>query len=110
MNEQSTRAVLGIPAVRRFLVARICRAVGSTLLAATVGWHVFDLTGSALALGLLGIVEFLPVIPIGLFGGALADTRDRVRLARRMLLGVAACMVALAVVGFTGVGVPWVFG
>lgn len=110
MNEQSTRAVLAIPAVRRFLVARTCRSVGSTLLAATVGWHVFDLTGSAFALGLLGIVEFLPVIPIGLYGGALADTRDRAKLARRMLVGVATCLAGLAAVGFLGAGVGWIFG
>lgn len=110
MIEASTRAVLRIPAVRRFLLARTCRAIGSTGLAATVGWHVFDLTGSALALGLLGIVEFLPVIPVGLYGGALADTGDRVRLARRTLLGVAACVAGLAATGFLEASVGWVFG
>lgn len=109
MSQRETRQVLGIAAVRSFLLARMCRAVGSTLLAATLGWHVFDLTGSALALGLLGIVEFLPVIPVGLTGGALADTRDRVALARRMQAAVVLCMAALAAVGFSGAGVGWVF-
>ena len=110
LSGHPTREVLGIQAVRRFIVARVCRAVGNTLLAATVGWHVFDLTGSALALGLLGIVEFLPVIPVGLYGGALADTRDRVQLVRRTLVGVALCMAGLAAVAFSGGGVGWVFG
>lgn len=91
-------------------MARVFRAMASTLLAATLGWHVYDLTGSALALGLLGIVEFLPVIPVGLYGGALADTRDRVRHTRRTQAGVATCLALLAGVGFAGLGVGWVFG
>ena len=99
-----------MPTVRRFLVARVCRSSSNTLLAATVGWHVYDLTGSALALGLLGIVQFLPVIPVGLYGGALADTRDRVALARRTLVGVGLAMAALAGVGFAEAAVGWVFG
>jgi MFS family permease len=110
LTRHPTREVLGIAAVRWFIVARVCRGISGTLLGATIGWHVYDLTGSALALGLLGILEFMPVIPVGLYGGALADTRDRVALARRTLLGVAACLAALAFVGFSGLAVPWVFG
>lgn len=109
MSGHPTREVLAIPAVRRFLGIRVCRSMGSTLLRATVGWHVFDLTHSTLALGLLGIVEFVPVIPVGLYGGALADTRDRVLLAQQTQLAMAVCLAALSGVGFSGGGVGWVF-
>lgn len=109
MSGHPTREVLAIPAVRRFLGIRVCRSMGSTLLQATVGWHVFDLTHSTLALGLLGIVEFVPVIPVGLYGGALADTRDRVLLAQQTLLAVTVCLAALSGVGFSEAGVGWVF-
>lgn len=85
------------------------RAAASTLLAAAVGWHVYDLTGSPLALGILGVVQFLPVIPIGLLGGALADSRDRVALARRAIYGLASAAAGLALAAFSGAPVAWIF-
>jgi len=47
-----------------------------------VPFQVYDLTGSAAAVGLLGVAELLPIIAFGLWGGALADAVDR----RRMVL------------------------
>jgi MFS family permease len=107
--EHPTRQVLRIRPVRPFLAARILRSAASTLLAATVGWHVFELTGSTLALGALGVVQFLPVIPIGLLGGALADSRDRVALARRAILALALAAAGLSGAALAGASVEWVF-
>lgn len=42
-----------------------------------LSYHVFAVTGSYAALGLLGLVEFLPIIPVALLGGLLADRFDR---------------------------------
>ncbi len=42
-------------------------------MAATLSYHIYDVTGSFAALGILGLVEFLPVIPVSLFGGVAAD-------------------------------------
>ena len=42
-----------------------------------LSYHVFLATGSYAALGLLGLVEFLPVIPVALLGGVFADRFDR---------------------------------
>jgi MFS family permease len=63
--------------VRAYSAARVFSTLAHSLLGATFGWHVYDLTASSLWLGVLGLVEFLPVIPASLFGGALADNRDR---------------------------------
>jgi MFS family permease len=41
-----------------------------------------QLTGSAFALGLLGVAELVPLVKSGLFGGLLADRFDRARLLR----------------------------
>jgi len=109
MAEHPTLQVLRIPAIRHYAVARFCRAAASTGLAAAVGWHVYDATGSALALGILGVVEFLPVIPVGLLGGALADSRNRVRLARTAQFAIAAGAAALAIIHAAGLPVGWVF-
>ena len=41
-----------------------------------------QLTGSAFAVGLLGVVELVPLVVFGLYGGVLADRLDRRRLLR----------------------------
>jgi predicted MFS family arabinose efflux permease len=50
-----------------------------TLIAAPV--QIKQLTNSYLAVGLIGLAEFLPTIVCGLFGGVIADSRDRRRTA-----------------------------
>ena len=75
--EHPTRQVLGIPAVRYFVVSRFFSGLARGLLHATLAWHVWKLSDSAFYLGVLGVLEFLPVIPVSLFAGALADSYDR---------------------------------
>ena len=67
-----------------------------SLLTATLAWHVFAVTGSAFQLGMLGLVAFLPVLPMSLLGGALADSRDRRKVAA---LAQSAALVGAAALG-----------
>ncbi len=62
-----------------------------------VPFQVYELTGSSLAVGLLGVAEFLPVIVLALVGGALADAFDRRRLVQIAEVGAALVAVALLV-------------
>ncbi len=48
----------------------------------TVRWHVYGLTHSMVALGLIGLSRFIPLFLCSLLGGAIADAKDR----RRILL------------------------
>lgn len=95
-----TRQVLALPAVRRFLLARFFGMFGRSLIAAMLSYHIFVITGSYAALGILGLVEFAPVIPVSLFGGVLADRFERRSLL--LLAAVASLLVAgvLAVLAF----------
>lgn len=45
--------------------------------ATIVGWQVYELTGSVLDLGLVGLFEAIPSILVALYAGHLADLRDR---------------------------------
>jgi MFS family permease len=54
--------------------------------------QVKQLTGSTLAVGLLGACELIPLVVCGLYGGALADWLDR----RRMIIGCEAGLGVLA--------------
>jgi MFS family permease len=48
-----------------------------TLLRSAVYWHVFELTRSEAALGLIGLVQFVPAFALTLVGGAVADAYER---------------------------------
>jgi MFS family permease len=60
-----------------YLTSRFCTATATMMLRAAIAWHVFALSHSAFHLGLIGLVQFIPVVTLMLVGGAVADTYDR---------------------------------
>ncbi|MDC7120435.1 MFS transporter [Cellulomonas fimi] len=72
---------LALPNYRRWALADLVSNTGSWMSTAALGWLVFDVTGSAAALGAVVAVKQVPSIAFGLLGGALADRLD----ARRVL-------------------------
>lgn len=54
-------------------------------------YQLYTLTGSNLAVGALGVVELVPLVVFGLYGGALADHVDR----RRMLVATGSAQAVL---------------
>jgi MFS family permease len=77
-----------------YLVSRFCSASATMMLRAAIAWHVFSLSHSAFHLGLIGLVQFLPIPTLMLVGGALADVYDRRRI---MMAAQAAPLVSAAV-------------
>jgi MFS family permease len=65
---------------RRLLSAQTVSGAGSAVTMVAAPLQVKELTGSFLLVGLLAAVEALPVLLIGLWGGALADSADRRRV------------------------------
>ena len=76
-HSTSTTALLAMPAFRALLGARGLAALGMSAIATVVAFQVYELTGEPLALGLLGLVEAIPALGLMLFGGHVADRRDR---------------------------------
>lgn len=54
--------------------------IGRQLTVVAVPFQVFELTGSTLLVGLLGLAQLVPLLAVSLVGGALADAVDRRRL------------------------------
>lgn len=79
---------------RRFFGARFLTGLAMQVHNVGLGWLVYDKTGSALALGLVGLAAFLPALLLALVAGAVADRYDR----RRIVTGCYA-LVALADLG-----------
>jgi transmembrane secretion effector len=57
--------------------SRVLASVGFQMLGVAVGWQLYELTGSALDLGLVGLVQFVPMVLLTLVVGQVADRCDR---------------------------------
>lgn len=87
---------------RRLWLSQLVSQVGSQMQSVALHWHVYLLTGSPLALGAVGLTRALPTALFSLWGGVLADRRDR----RLMMLAAQSGMtvVALALAALTLAG------
>jgi MFS family permease len=86
-----------IPVVRAFALGRMAAVLGVQALSVAVGWQLYELTGSAWSLGLVGAIELIPVLLLMLPAGHVADRypRRNVAMAAHALLAVAALGLAL---------------
>jgi len=64
-----------------FWFARVFTASGFQMLTVAIGWHLYQLTGNVLDLGLVGLVEFTPRVLFMLHTGHVADRYDRRKVA-----------------------------
>ncbi len=78
----------------RLWIARIFGTLGTQILMLAVGWQMYDLTGSAWDLGLVGLLQFLPALLLTLIAGHVADRVHRGRI-------VAVCVALQALVSIT---------
>lgn len=58
-------------------IALLISNIGSQMQFAAINWHIFVITHSAIALGLVGLSRFLPIVIFALFSGAVADAHNR---------------------------------
>ena len=78
-----------------YLGSRFCSGAAMTMMRAAIAWHVFDLSHSAFHLGLIGLVQFIPVLSLTLVGGAVADTYDRRKVSMLAQLVPLVCAAVL---------------
>lgn len=71
------RAAFRSPAFRRFLAYRVLALLSLQIQSVVIGWQVYDLTGRALDLGLVGLVQFLPQLLLFPVTGTAVDRYDR---------------------------------
>jgi MFS family permease len=78
--------------------SRLAGVGGGQMLLVAVGWQVYDLTGSAWDLGLVGLLQFLPALLLALPAGQLIDRwhRGRILAGCMAVLGIAAVLLAVA--------------
>ena len=91
-----TRPLRESPAFRRLWAGSTLSAVGGSMTTFAVILQVYQITGSPLAVGAIGLARMAPTLVIGLLGGSFADAVDRRRLVIACTIGLAAVTAALA--------------
>ncbi|MEU2020656.1 MFS transporter [Streptomyces sp. NPDC016469] len=94
------------PDYRRLWFGNTVSWVGQGMTALAVSLQVYDLTGSAFSVGLIGACSLVPLVVFGLYGGAVADTVDRRKLGLVSAFG--SFLLSVALVGVTVAGVEQV--
>jgi MFS family permease len=101
-TEGGVRALLANRRYAFYLLSRVSLIIATQMLSVAVGWQVYEITGTALALGFSGLALFLPGFLLALPGGHVADRHDRRKILLVCHLGVATCAAILAVMAFRG--------
>jgi MFS family permease len=81
--------------LRLLVFGQATSLLGSMVTLVAIPVQVYDLTGSTVAVGLLGVAAFVPILVLALLGGALADAFDRRRLVMLAELGSIGVVAAL---------------
>ncbi|MEA2538404.1 MAG: hypothetical protein QOF11_2638 [Chloroflexota bacterium] len=92
------RPLLARREFRALLIGRSINALAISALVTVVAFQVYDITRDPLALGWLGLVEAIPALSLVLFGGHVADRRDRRTVVLVTGSAVTLCSVLLAIV------------
>ncbi|HVG19266.1 MAG TPA: MFS transporter, partial [Blastocatellia bacterium] len=82
---------------RLLFAGQFVSGFGSAISYVALPWQMYQLTKSSFAVGMLGIVEFIPMFLSAFVGGALADYIDRRRLIFLSEFGLTLCCGVLIV-------------
>src|SRR6266581_6089012 len=106
LERQSAFSSLRHRDFRLLWLGQIISVTGSQMQSVAINWHVYLLTKSAFALGLVGLFRGAPIILCSLVGGVVADAVDRKRLmitTQSVMLVSATCLMAVTLAGLSHV-------
>ena len=116
MNRRFAAALVDIsplresPAYRALWLGQLISLLGSNMRLVAVAWQVFELTGSTVAVGMVGLVEVVPLITVSIIGGTFVDTSDRKRLIAVCQVALMTCSGLLALLSLTGtITLFWIY-
>jgi MFS family permease len=95
------------PAFRRLWAGNTLSSVGGSLTTFAVALQVYLITRSPFAVGAIGVAEMVPLLAMGLIGGAVADATDRRRLVLITSTALTVVSAAFAAQAFAGLQAVW---
>jgi len=99
----SGRIVFTYPGFRNYETARFLIVMALEMQSVAVGWQVYEITHRALALGITGLVQFLPGVLLFLVSGHAADRLNRRNLLTACYIGFAFCSLLLLFITTRGI-------
>jgi len=108
---------LKIPAFRAYWAARLTSTIAQMAMVIVIGWQVYDIArrtmsigDAAFQLGMIGLVQFVPLFVLTPFSGWAADRFDRRYIARAVIALEMLCALALFMATWSGhVSLPILF-
>lgn len=90
-------AALRFPDFRLLITANFLSSLARAILSVIVGWELYVRTGSALALGMVGLVQIIPNVVLAIPAGQYVDRHDQKRIAvfATILNAITALMLAI---------------
>ena len=102
-------AVLRIRDFRLFAIGRILIFTSFQMQTVALGWEIYDRTGSALALGGVGLAQVTPMILLTLLTGHVADRHDRKNTILFAIFLSILCSLGLAAISYGKGAIAWVY-
>ncbi|MEE2657253.1 MAG: MFS transporter [Candidatus Latescibacterota bacterium] len=102
-------SALRFPSFLRYLVASSIVRMGTAAQGLAIGWEVYERTSQALALGMVGLVQAIPMLLFTLPAGYLADVFDRRKLMMLSLAGATLTSLGLAAFSWYRLDVVWMY-
>src|SRR5579859_1396948 len=92
-----------------YLISRLVGITGQQMFTIAVLWEVYKRTGSAFALGLVGLVQMVPMFLFTLPAGHAADNYNRKRIVVLTTAAIAASSLGMAFVSWRQAPVSWIY-
>jgi len=92
-----------------YLAGRLVASLGGQMLTVAVGWELYERTGDALALGLVGLSQIIPMVLLTLPAGHTADNYSRKRVIILSELVLFLSCAAMAWLSLAKAPVPWMY-
>jgi MFS family permease len=94
---------IAIPEFRSFIFGRLFLVMALRMTATTVGWLIWQVTHSLLALSMVGLSEFLPAITLALYAGHVIDISDKRSLTIKTLVCYVGCIACFLILTTPGI-------
>ena len=100
--KNSPLAVLKIPEFRNFILGRFEFIMGLRMMGTLVAWWMYELTGDAFYIGMIGLAEAIPAVGLSLYAGYIIDKSEKRKLLLRTVILYAICVIILL-----GISTDW---
>jgi MFS family permease len=92
--------LLQLQEYRNFITARFFYVMAQSLVSTVIGWRIYEITHNPLAIGLIGLSEFIPAFSLALYAGHVVDKSDKRALILKTTVFYFLCVAGLLALVF----------